>query len=326
MILDATSITTVMQSRFTILGLAAVCAAVVACDSNVPAEVPKVVDKPSAAITPPQRPSQPPPPPTLVPIAAWVNDNPILEAEIDKNMLHLGTLYNNLRLPVSPALRASKRRQILERIIDERLIAAAGDQPKIQQPDEPALHEYFTTVSGQKPARTRARVSTMFLRVSPPGDPATTQQKRVELESLSAKIETSGDFQKAARAHSEGPTANLGGELGWIHRKRSTPEVGDLIFGAAPNSLTSVIETPVGVQIYWVHEFAEDVNQDLEQVRDQLMENLVRKERALARGAWVASLRKAAKIRYADAYPSSDRAQKGDDAPSPPTSLHEDAQ
>ncbi len=294
---------------------------VAGCDKKTsePSEVqqrpaPKAVEK----IEEPQNPERP----VLMPVAAWVNDDPIYELEVDKHVSELTTLYQNIRLPVSQQLKLAKRRQVLDRLIDQRIAKEVGTSA----PNEDDVRTYYQQLTDANPVDRRARVSSIIMRADIPGDAQSIDTAQRRLRMLVSKAKTPSQFAALARIHSKGPTANLGGEIGWIRESDTIAASKAAIFGAKPNSATEVLKSPVGVQVFWVHEFEEDLSEAYVAIRPELEAMLRQRQMAEVKSRSVKDWRAKAKIKYAERYATPRNPQKDGGAPSRSTSPREAAQ
>lgn len=118
-----------------------------------------------------------------------------------------------------------------------------------------------------------------------------------------AELDEGLDFADAARAHSTGPSAERGGDLGFFGEEAMVPEFGEAAFALEPGTYTA---TPVRTQFGWhvikVEERRAAVPPPLEQVRDELRQQIV--EQAIA--AEVERLREAASIEKTSAPAAAD--------------------
>lgn len=105
--------------------------------------------------------------------------------------------------------------------------------------------------------RVEVKASHIMLAVSPRAAAAEKQLARTRLQSIRAAIQAKQiAFSAAAKKYSQDPTAEMGGELGFLPRKGSFMEEAFLraAFALKPGELSDVVETEFGVHLILVEE------------------------------------------------------------------------
>jgi parvulin-like peptidyl-prolyl isomerase len=106
------------------------------------------------------------------------------------------------------------------------------------------------------------------------------------------------DFIAVAKAVSQGPAADQGGDLGYFERGQLPKDLEDWVFSLKPGAVSPVIDTPYGYHIIRVEEHLPAGPAPLEEVRGRIVEQIreEREEKEIA--ALLAELGKKVRITY----------------------------
>lgn len=88
------------------------------------------------------------------------------------------------------------------------------------------------------------------------------------------------DFSDAAAKFSEDANKQKGGDLGCFSAGQMLPQVEEAAFGMKPGEVSNIVETPFGYHIIKVTEIKEPIRRKLEDVKDEIVMELVRKDKA----------------------------------------------
>jgi parvulin-like peptidyl-prolyl isomerase len=97
----------------------------------------------------------------------------------------------------------------------------------------------------------KRRVAHILFKVEPAGDEAARVDAMARAEAVRAEIEAKSiSFADAARKHSAAPTADKGGDIGWISRGEPMPETfSKAAFNLQPGEISQPIVSPFGVHL-----------------------------------------------------------------------------
>lgn len=142
---------------------------------------------------------------------------------------------------------------------------------------------------------TEVRASQIFIKVTPEDPPSKAKEAVEKLTALRAEIVGGKvSFAEAARKHSEAPSAEKGGDVGYFPFRGPMPaDVCRVTFALKKGEVSQPFRTPFGVHIYTVTDIRPG-NLSLEDVRSQVI-------RRVASELWdqlVAQARKTAKIEW----------------------------
>lgn len=120
----------------------------------------------------------------------------------------------------------------------------------------------------------QVRVRQILVAVPLGAEPALKAQARGRIEALLARARAGEPFEALARAHSDAPTRQWGGELDPFGRGMQPRVIEDAAFALAPGALSEVIETPAGWQILRLDERIAALSVPLADVRERIRQHL----------------------------------------------------
>lgn len=138
-------------------------------------------------------------------------------------------------------------------------------------------------------------------------DAADKAQALEKIKSIRARVvaaghgdpgETGQAFTRAAREHSDCPSAQNGGSLGWFGRGMMVPAFDQAAFAMACGEISDVVETQFGYHIILKTDERPGGQQTLVDVADMIRDRLRHEARGRATEALVAELREKANIEY----------------------------
>jgi parvulin-like peptidyl-prolyl isomerase len=125
--------------------------------------------------------------------------------------------------------------------------------------------------------RTTVRIGDIFLPLPSTATDGERAAARGKLGELKAQIADGKiDFATAAKAHSRGPTAEMGGDLGFVPRKWAVEEaIARSAFGMTPGQVSDVIETEYGVHLIKVTERKAGTPSDFTKIKNDVREVMI---------------------------------------------------
>lgn len=248
-------------------------------------------------------------------VLAIVNDHQITQEDVERRLNRLGKLYHHSRRPFDERTRRAKKRELVQRLIDQELLREhlnSGDfesepalvdaelERRVQErfgtmdalrrylqsedltlsdyrhklreelfirrlvvPDEEAmavgeeeLRQYYHRLAHQRPAGERVQATILSIRRPAGVDDATARRIAKSLRSSLENIEDAQDFRALVDRIGQGPNTAKMERLRWVERHQVSPAAAKVLFGPqAPESgISPVIETPLGLEVFWIHE------------------------------------------------------------------------
>jgi len=131
---------------------------------------------------------------------------------------------------------------------------------------------------------------------------ATEEQKaaaKAKIEGLLKQVKEGGDFAELAKANSDCPSKEKGGDLGAFGRGQMVKEFEDAAFAMEVGQVSDVIETQFGYHIIKVAEHHDPNTIPFATAKDRLMESLKRQKMQEAFGDYIEEIQQKASITYA---------------------------
>ena len=119
-----------------------------------------------------------------------------------------------------------------------------------------------------------------------------------KIREIRERIVNGGDFAEEAKKHSDCPSGQQGGSLGWFGRGMMVPEFDKVAFEMKKGEVSGVVSTQFGYHIIYKADEKGGGEQTLVDVHDQIKDLLRHEARGRAMDAFVAELREQAKIEY----------------------------
>ena len=114
----------------------------------------------------------------------------------------------------------------------------------------------------------------VMLRVPPTASDEEKAGIRGRAEEVLQRLSAGADFSEVAAQSSDDPTAESGGDLGWVTRGRQVEGFDEAAFNLQPGETSEVVETAFGFHIIRVDERRDEHAQPLDEVRGQLEQRL----------------------------------------------------
>ena len=180
-----------------------------------------------------------------------------VQREIDGQILQFGTIARlqqmlaeqNMTMAV---FRDQKKEEIRRQLLQERYIAKQGQSAAAIAVTEVEAMAYFIENRAQMPQRPPT-VRFEHLDLSPQPSDSAKAAALAEAERLLELVISGEDFAELATRFSDGPSNEVGGDLGWVRRDGSfLPEFEEAVFDLAPGRVSSPVETAFGYHLITV--------------------------------------------------------------------------
>lgn len=110
------------------------------------------------------------------------------------------------------------------------------------------------------------------------GNDASRAAAEKKLADLEAQVEAGESFALLAIEHSEGPSGQKGGDLGYFERGQMVKEFDDAAFAAEPGSIVGPVETQFGLHLIKVEEHTAPSTVALTEVEPKIREHLAQQK------------------------------------------------
>jgi peptidyl-prolyl cis-trans isomerase SurA len=142
-------------------------------------------------------------------------------------------------------LRVRFRRDVENQLLKQRLIQKKLAEVNVSNGE---VREFYNAFRDSLPAQPAAiKLSHILMTVTV--TPATVEGARTRLTDVLAEIEAGLDFAEAAKEYSQDPTAESGGDLGWLSKGDLVGPFEDAAFQLTPGQLSGVVRTDIGLHL-----------------------------------------------------------------------------
>jgi peptidyl-prolyl cis-trans isomerase C len=145
----------------------------------------------------------------------------------------------------------------------------------------------------------QVRVRHILIRVDPNASQKEKEEAKKKIMDIKSRIDKGEDFATLAQKYSEDPgSKDRGGDLGFIARGDTLEEFEKAAFSLKEGQVSDIVETKYGYHIIKVIEQRPKRTPDFEQIKDDLLQYLTRKNAERIYDEFVENLKKKADIQY----------------------------
>lgn len=224
------------------------------------------------------------------------------------------------------ALTAAERRQVLDTLIDDRLLAIEAakspevlDTPavraalikaylqeeiyeEIREPNDTVLQKFYDADPKPYVTPETVRVSRILVRVGPKVDAAAAKAQAEKLRAAVAK-DPKSSFAATAKKSSQDENAEEGGDMGFLTRgdKKADKALVKAAFAAKPGTVTPVFMTREGANVLYVSGKRASKQRTFEQAHADVLKRWKQQKLDEARKARLAKLEKGTRVSVDDA-------------------------
>lgn len=202
----------------------------------------------------------------------------MLIAEVN---LPMEVLEANLRLDLF-------KNKVLQEKYDEAWAAITEDYAKKYYDEHP---DEFKQPAGRY-------ASHILIRVAQDADEAARTKARNRAEEVRKALLEGADFAQLAATTSECVSRSRGGDLGFILRGREAPAFEEAVYSQPIGQIGAVVESPVGFHVIKVTREQEEKMVPFEDVKQQLVNGLKRREQQRIISEYIDGLRERSLIRF----------------------------
>jgi peptidyl-prolyl cis-trans isomerase D len=122
----------------------------------------------------------------------------------------------------------------------------------------------------------------ILIRAGKDASPVDRQAAQKKIDEAARAVSGGMDFAAAAKKFSEDNNKDKGGDLGCFSTGQMLPQIEEAALALEPGEVSKVVETPFGYHLVKLTEVKEPVQKKLDDVRDEIVMELVREEKASA--------------------------------------------
>jgi peptidyl-prolyl cis-trans isomerase SurA len=159
---------------------------------------------------------------------------------------------------------------------------------------EQEVEAYYADHKGEFRSEAKVGLATIILKRDRAGGENPNDPAMVKAKEILSRIRAGEDFGELAKAFSEGPGAEEGGELGDFDPEKLDPELSRIVKGLSVGEVSEPINRAAAVQIIKLTERQASRQQSLEEVREEIQDILFREEVNKRYSVWINELREQA--------------------------------
>jgi peptidyl-prolyl cis-trans isomerase C len=96
-----------------------------------------------------------------------------------------------------------------------------------------------------------------------------------EAQDILEQLKAGGDFSEIAKEKSTGPSADKGGDLGYLTKGTMIPEIEEVVFTLEVEELSKVVKTDFGFHIFKITEKKPETVKTLEEAKEDILQTLL---------------------------------------------------
>lgn len=228
---------------------------------------------------------------TVVPLAT-------AQAEFNRLRTAYGGEKFDRSLRASGVTRKDYTSRIQRSLTLEKIYKAQVVQPAQVSPE--ALHKYYDQNPKKFVRPEQVHVRIFLAEFGEKATPEEVGKAKSKADNVYSQLQAGKDFGALATQFSDDAYRVKGGDLGWVHRGRLDPEFEKVAFSLKPGETSKPFRTTYGFSILKVEAHEPGRQMTFAEVSPMLQQELVQKNTLELRHAWIAGLKKNAKIEILD--------------------------
>jgi len=190
--------------------------------------------------------------------------------------------------------RAAFREQ-LRRELESMQVLGYRVRSRVKVSDEDLQH-YYRTHPAAFGGEEELHVGHLFLPLAETAPPAAVQAAEAEAAKVRQRLQAGEDFAAVARQVSRGPSAEHGGDLGWLKRGGIQKALEDAYVGLADGEVSRPVRVGPGLHLFKVVERRRAGGRSFEQAKEEIRDLLHQEQSTAYREQYLAELKRDASI------------------------------
>ena len=141
--------------------------------------------------------------------------------------------------------------------------------------DEGALRSHYARTRSKYAREESISVNQIFLKLPPDAKKEQIEAKREQLDELRERAAKGEKFTELAKAHSEGPAAKQGGDLGTFGRGQMLPGLEQAAYGLKKGEVSQPVKTSFGMHLVWVRDRVLPGHEPFDEAREKVKKELL---------------------------------------------------
>ncbi len=173
-----------------------------------------------------------------------------------------------------------------------------AEAAKIEAATDAEAKKFYDENPSQFESPEQVRASHILVKVDPGATAEADAAAKLKAEGLAKQAKDGADFAELAKANSDCPSGQTGGDLNFFTKERMVPEFSDAAFAMDVNEISDVVKTQFGYHVIKVTEKKAPETVKLETVNENLKNHLTQQKQAAAMQSLTEDLRSKADIKY----------------------------
>lgn len=158
------------------------------------------------------------------------------------------------------------------------------------------LRNYYQSHPQEFGGEEEVKVRHVFLPLAAGASPAEQARVTAEAAKLAERARAGEDFQALAKAHSKGPSAAEGGDLGWLRRGTLDEAFEDAAFALEPGQVSAPVRAGPGVHVVKVDERRVAGGKSFDDAKEEIRQRLFEQQSEGYRAQYLNELRRTALV------------------------------
>jgi peptidyl-prolyl cis-trans isomerase SurA len=158
------------------------------------------------------------------------------------------------------------------------------------------VRNYYQTHPQEFGGEEEVKVRHIFLPLPEGASRAEEDKARAGAERVLQRVRTGEDFEKVARAVSKGPSAEEGGDIGWLRRGTIQKQLEDAAFALKDGQVSGLVRAGPGLHVLKVEGRRRGGARSFEEAQEEIRNRLYEEQVGTYRQQYIDELRKAALI------------------------------
>jgi len=199
------------------------------------------------------------------------------------------------------------------KFLDEKLAGA-------KEVSDEAISEYYAQNTEQFRKPEEVKASHILIKMSPDDTEELKTEKRAKLAGIKEQVAGGADFAALAKEHSDCPSKESGGDLGFFARNTMVQPFSDAAFGMKVGELSDIVETQFGYHLITVTGRHDAGIVPLDDTKEEITNMLSRQKWQKALESYIETLMEEGELEYSERFapiPAPGDAPMPGDAPKP---------
>ena len=223
-------------------------------------------------------------------------DASAIDAEVAKVVEQVGGEENYKAALAAQNITDEQFRRELEKGVRVNILVSHACE-HVPEPTEAEVEAFYTAHKAEYVTPHQVLCQHILVKTEPEDLPETKAAALDKIREIRERIVAGGDFSEEAKKHSDCPSGQQGGSLGWFSRGMMVPEFDQAAFGMKKGEVSGVVATQFGYHIIYKADEKGGESQTLVDVHDQIKDLLRHEARGRAMDAYVKELREKADVR-----------------------------